>query len=298
MEGIPDKERLASLAQISAAARDNLKRSLESLQILVRRRDPIALLAHFAFYDLTFPYSENSPYTPAQQHQVEIIQSLILMVPKNELVQTPPTPDQRLSANRLSEEVAHAFMMHRFDANKLSAIDQVREQVRSATQMVRNPGYSDQVVNGLLELFAPLDSELFAYRGVTFTGLIRLCQAYTTRVEARDNSLQHAFKRINQEPTVEGMLREFERGFPFGTEVTDWIRAEIQAQSLDRRQVLAGMWNRSESLHSLVFAADLDELLERLSGNSRPPKPPSGDRLLELRVWCAAGPHYGVPVPR
>jgi hypothetical protein len=260
-KNVPKHDRLAALAEVSAAARADLKSSLASLQSLLRCCDPIALLAHFAFYDLTFPYSEDSPYTPAQQHQVEIIQSLILMVPEDELTRVPPTPDQRLTANKLSEQVAHAFMMHRFDPGKLSPIDQVREQVRSATQVIRNPGDSDQVLNGLVDLFAPLDRDLLAHRGVTFTGLIRLCQAYTGRVEDRYNSMQHAFKRINQQPSVEGMLVEFEREFPFGADVTDRIRSEIRAQNLDRRQVLAGMWSYSEFLHSLVFAADLDELL-------------------------------------
>ncbi len=78
--------------------------------------------------------------------------------------------------------------------------------------------------------------------------------------------LGRAFPTKSASRALRRLVLRHERGFPFGTEVTDWIRAEIQAQSLDRRQVLAGMWNRSESLHSLVFAADLDELLEDYPG--------------------------------
>jgi hypothetical protein len=256
-----EEQRLAALRAIAAAAKTEFEKSLKALQELVHQCDPISLLAHFGFYDLTFPYRDESIYSPAEQHQVEILQALILMIPESELSRVPPTPEQRLQANKLSEEITHGFIMYRIDPAKISPADSIREQARLATQSIRNPGYSDQVEKNLEELFDPLDGDLLAYRGVTFSGLIHLCRAFRGRMEKRYNSLCQAFRRIRKEKTMEDMLRRFDSEFRVGEEVLEIFRGHIRSENLDADRLCAGLWNYSERVHPVVFAADIDELV-------------------------------------
>jgi hypothetical protein len=261
------EERLEVLAQISSGAKSRLDESLQSLLALIRVCNPVGLLSHFAFYDLTFPYSEKSEYEPAQQHQVELLQALILTLKVAELSRNPPSPDQRLEAKRLTDEVAHAFMMHRISPDKVTPTDLLREQVRAATQTIRNPGYSDQIEKNLRDLFSPLDDDLFKLRGVTFSGLISLWKSFSQRVQIRYNAVFQVFKKLKRQRTIKGVLATFQAETGVDPDLIDEFRKRAKEEKRSIKEVIAGLWNFSESTHPGIFIATLDDLLEDYPGN-------------------------------
>src|SRR5258708_7146083 len=61
--------------------------AIPKLSTLLRRCAPISVLSHFAYYDTIFydKYVAGSEYSPVEQHNVELLQALILTVPEAEL---------------------------------------------------------------------------------------------------------------------------------------------------------------------------------------------------------------------
>lgn len=260
-ENVSLEDRLTAFRAVAKNAKDSFEIALQSLRKLICNCHPVGLLSHFAFYDLTFPYSEKAEYEPTQQHQVEILQALILTIPPAELGTVPPSPDQRLEAKKLTEEIAQAFMLHRVSPEKTAPVDLVREQMRSATQTIRNPGYSDQIEKNIVALFSPLDAKLKELSGITFSGLFKLWKNYSGRVERRYNAILSTFKELRQLSSTEVMLQKFQAETGAPEEIIADFRARVEDDHLTADQLLAGLWNFLEFTHPEIFVSTLDDFV-------------------------------------
>src|SRR5205823_7440426 len=87
------------------------------LQQVLREVDPIQTLAHFVFYDLTIfeAYPElKSDYKGVGQHHVELLQALLLCIPRENQKFAPVTTDTFVKIGDLVTRPSEAFALRRF----------------------------------------------------------------------------------------------------------------------------------------------------------------------------------------
>jgi hypothetical protein len=254
-------------AQWGEEAKRNFDESIAKLAVITRACSPLALLSHFAFYDTAHyeNYSGESDYSPAEQHQVEILQALVLAIPENEVRNDDPTPEQRMEVNALLRSVSKGFSLKRLAANSGLA-NLVREQTRSGTQIVRNPGSQGQILRNLKELFAPLDSQLFQSKRVTFTGLIAVCEGFTEQIVSRLNAHRRALQLCFKQPTREAMIDEFGGLFHLPPAFVTSFKQQDALHSTSVKETRTALFNLSEQVFSGIFSTKLDDLITMYPG--------------------------------
>ena len=254
-------------AQWGEEAKRNFDGSIAKLTVATRACSPIGLLSHFAFYDTAYyeNYSGESEYSPAEQNQVEILQALILTIPEDELRNDYPTPEQRMEVNALLQSVSRGFALKRLSENSGLA-NLVREQARSGTQIVRNPGSQGQILKNLKQLFAPLDSQLFQSKGVTFTGLIAVCEGFMEQIISRLNAHRRALQLCFKQPTREAMIDEFGKLFHLPPALVASFKQQDSIHSTSVEETKSALFNLSERTFSGIFSAKLDDLIAMYPG--------------------------------
>src|ERR1700722_3110541 len=85
--------------------------SVTELQGLARKYASVTLLCHFAYFDTAFyeNFGAKSEYSPVEQHNVEILQALILAVPESELQGDYPDGLVRTKINSLLKKAGLGF---------------------------------------------------------------------------------------------------------------------------------------------------------------------------------------------
>lgn len=245
--------------------------SLSQLQVLVRSCAAVTLLSHFAYYDTAYyeNYTDRSEYQPAAQHNVELLQALILAVHESELTDAFPSKEQRMAINQLLKSAGTGFAKKRLTQESgLATI--IREQARTGTQMVRNPGSQGQILRNLKELFSPLDELLLQSKGVTFSGLIALCEGYMAQVMGRLNSYRQAMQECFAQTDGEQMIRIYVRNFGLSDNELEYFLAENARQCTTPEQTKTALMNDSERIHPMIFSASSLEIASFYTGAARP----------------------------
>jgi hypothetical protein len=276
------REELHQMAvQWGEEAQRSFDASIAKLSAVTRACEPVTLLSHFAYYDTVFheSYKTSSGYSPAEQHHVEFLQSLILTIPEDQLQNDYPTPEQRMEVNALLKAAGSGFALKRL-ATESGLATIIREQARAGTQFVRNPGSQGQILRNLKELFSPLDPLLSQCKGVTFSGLIAMCEGFMEQIVSRINSHREILQRCYQQPTREAMIENFCSEFSLPASEIAYLKGQDALQSSSVENTKAALFNYSERVFPEIFLADLNELSNMYSGAVN-----QADLVRALSVW-------------
>ena len=146
-----------AMLRAARAAVESFPTQMEELRATLRRVSPLDLLASFASYGLQASLSsrgEQRKLLPEiQQHHGELLQAIVLTLPRDQWGQEPITPDVMQKLFDTIPILANAFFMQRLLEGEALQNDEeamvarsLQQRVRMHTHGVRNWGHYQQVV--------------------------------------------------------------------------------------------------------------------------------------------------------
>ena len=154
----------AALVAVADRKIDEFPKLLDVILQLFREKYPPHILSVVAGYGLQAGVSRSGVrkrlFSKIEQHHVEVLQALALMLPKEEWGQSPAGPGDMQNAFDTIDQLADAFHDRRYKAIEQERDEQARamlflqECLRLHTQAVRNWGSYSQVVRISTELYA------------------------------------------------------------------------------------------------------------------------------------------------
>ena len=235
------KQALVAAAKNSDA---DFRKQLRVVFELLRKWYPPHILATLAGWGLVTGVSEKgvaqqSLIQGVQQHHLELLQALVLMLPLGEWGKRPAVPEEMQKVIDTVAKLTDAFLHRRLLALTETIDEQQRtvltlqERMRGHTQIVRNWGYFTDVVRISTELYAPFDADLTAYHGFSATQFIEVALSLVRKVEERISDRFGVLKKIFRAssipqlvrryyslyPGIKGDPEEFIRNIPKGTEM-------------------------------------------------------------------------------
>lgn len=189
---LSDEQREAASKAFADHYEAEYGQSFAELRAKLNEVDPVQTLCHFAFYDLTLFESypdRKSDYQGVGQHHVELLQALLLSIPKDQQSFLPTRTETFVEIGRLLMRASEAFTLRRFYPSSTGSEERhfqaLSEDARIHTQAIRNWGYPEQVFRILTEMFGMLDTEWVMRRGFKISNLVKMCQNIFRLVEDR-----------------------------------------------------------------------------------------------------------------
>jgi len=246
----------AALLEHARESRDALPGKVEVVRALLRGRDPIHIVASVASYALRARItSEGVEETgnPVQQHHVELLQALLLTLPREDWGHLPAEPETIQKTMDALVELIDARMASRLvemEAEKdlqATTMRSLQERLRGQTEVVRNWGYHSAIVDISTALFAPLDEALASHHGFSAGDLIQIADAMVTAYQQASSTRQKTLWKILRGRTIRQVVRLFfSRYMGTGGDPETFLKAVPAGATLD------------EVRYNLMILADLD----------------------------------------
>jgi hypothetical protein len=276
-----ENEIIEHAKKIGAEYEGAFSESLLELQNALGSIDPIHLLAVLSFHVLTEGIGSDRaipPKTSLLQHHVEVLQALTLQRSLSDFEHKPATPDRLQTIGDLVYTCSEAFALRRFSALDQSLTVQERyrlqiiEDFRLSTQVLRNWGHPEQVVDIVKRLFAPLDRDFAELVGLPATALISMCEKIIEIVEAR---MTHHLDRLRPMILAKSIADAYEKYKAAFPEVKD-NRAEFLQFTAENRINLKRakqlLFLHSELMLPEIFELRLSDFVSAYPGVADPQK--------------------------
>jgi hypothetical protein len=213
------EERAELVREMARIAAEEFDESFTAVQAALTTFEPISLLSYLSFYFLTFESDIDPPQEPYprlfQQH-VELLQALILRLPRDAFAWMPTFPDIVGFLARV-DRAAQAFSFQRLaladDETEQQRL-RLQEEIRSYTQGVRNWGYPDQIWRIVAGLFAPLAPQLEARFGVRPEHLVPMCERLIALIGVRVVEHFGRLTPVTSAESIQEAIAAHERAFP------------------------------------------------------------------------------------
>jgi hypothetical protein len=253
----------AALAAVADQKIDEFPKLIDVILQLFREKYPPHILSVAAGYNLLAGVSQHGVgkrlSSEIEQHHVEVLQALALMLRKEEWGQSPATPSDRQKAFDTIGQLADAFHYRRFKATEQERDEQARstlllqERLRLHTQAVRNWGSYSQVIRITTELYAPLDDLFRDAFGFSASDLISAASNLVDLLEERINVRFKWFRRVFREHKIPRIVRAYYKHHPF-----------VDGDPDEFMKVIPTGTSREQLLSKLLFHADLllDEFMQ------------------------------------
>jgi hypothetical protein len=214
----------AALAAVADRKIDEFPKLVDVVLQLFREKYPPHILSVVAGYSLLAGVSQHGVgsrlSSKVEQHHVEVLQALALMLREEEWGQPPAAPGDMQKAFDTIEQLADAFSFRRFKAMEREHDEQARavlllqERLRLHTQSVRNWGSYSQVIRISTELYAPLDDLLRDKLGFSASELISTGRSLVDLLEARSNVRFRWLRRVFREQKIPRIVRAYYKNHP------------------------------------------------------------------------------------
>lgn len=206
LDHLTDDQRKDLVREISETNKKKFYELLNIIQDLLKTHDPITLLAIISGYGLSVGAGDtgvqsNEGRALITQSHVEMLQALLLQIPKRDWGANPVAPDVVQKGFDTLTELGRAFSFSRMNSGRLDAsakdkaIDDIQSLVRSNTQTVRNWGYYSQVLNISTELYSYFDEILLDKLGFSATNIIEI---FNFMLRTMENSLTERHVTLRQ----------------------------------------------------------------------------------------------------
>lgn len=224
MSGVDPTALKSALSQIAVRQVADFPVILGRIEATLRRVSPIHLAAMIIGWGMIGPVGpEGTGETLIRgidQHHLEILLALVLVVPFKDWGERPPVPeDVEKTVNDL-KELAEAFHQRRYDqlsqerSREQQVILSLQEKLRLHTQVVRNWGYESDVRRISASLFGPLDDALRKRHGFSASDLIEVVTALEKIIQRRLNERLRVLRKVFAQKTVRQCVRIYYRDYP------------------------------------------------------------------------------------
>jgi hypothetical protein len=214
----------AALLAVADRKIDEFPKLLDVILQLFREKYPPHILSVVASYGLRAGVSRSGVRkrlsSKIEQHHVEVLQALALILPEEEWGQSPAAPGDMQNAFDTIGELAAAFRYRRYKAMEREADEQARavlslqERLRLHTQGVRNWGSYSQVIRISTELYAPVDDLFRDALGFSASDLISTGRNLVGLLEERSTAWFRWLRRVFREDKILRILRAYHKNHP------------------------------------------------------------------------------------
>lgn len=202
---------------------------LELLKDLLRRHDPLGIVASFAVYGLQTTVGPRGVSTTSllkdiQQHHAELLQAVMLTIPFDQWGKQPFTAEVMQTFFDTVPLVSETFLHQRLLAAEQTRdkqentqgmiLQSLQERIRFSTQMVRNWGYYSHVIRITTELYGPLDQKLAAHHGFGVTDLIQVVESLINEFKSRTNRHWSTLAKVLRGANASKVIRLYYKYVP------------------------------------------------------------------------------------
>ena len=238
----PDFQR--AVREMASIGVDEFPRTLELVKEQFRRFSPPGIMATFATYAFIVGVDESGSEQRAllediNQHHAELLQAVLLSIPRGEWGQEEPTPEvmQVLIDNlpKLSNTFFHQRLLEaEATTDKQEAvIRSLQNRVRLHTELVRNWGYPSEVIAIARELYGPLDEKCSNFHGFSISDLIDVMQSLVTELRHRVDQHFEILRNVSLGTSVKEVVTRYCESVPELQESLDEMLAAL-APGIDR----------------------------------------------------------------
>lgn len=306
-------------ALLESARRDveNCPALRDQLFGVLKERMPDGVLSTFGFYGARAAISDKGEIRTLtkniEQHHIELLQGLALMLPADEWGQAPSTADVMETVFDIVPQISDTIFKRRLiaEADEVDdgqrALMALQEKIRLHTQAVRNWGYFNEVKLICRELYAPLDDKLEAAAGYTFSDILDVSEKIVATIEQRGNDFMDALGRVLSARDGKGLVERYFREFPDLVGTPEDLFAVIP-EGTSREGVMGFLMSHADLRHSdymSIVSAELaasigkeeervDRILRKLSMEPGELADQNIEHLfLSNPVWARPGIHLG-----
>ena len=193
--------------QAALAAAADFPKTLRLVKDQLCQYDPIGIMACFAGYGLmtilgSTDGSERKPFKEIQQHHAELLQAIMLTIPREQWGPVPVVSDAMETVFDSLPKLSDMFFLRRtLDGEKVTdeqelAVLWLQERIRLHTMGVRNWGYFGDVVQIAKELYRAIDITFAAHHGFSCTDLIEVMHCAVGEFERQQTEHWNRFRKI------------------------------------------------------------------------------------------------------
>jgi hypothetical protein len=264
-----------ALVGIGAKKAEAFPQKLGRLLDVLRTKSPPHALATLACWGLHAGVSdegvsEKTLIPNLQQHHVELLQALILMLPSEQWGIEPAAPEDIKNVLDILIGLTEAFYQRRYELlererdTHARAVIALQERLRLHTQVVRNWAFHREVIAISTELYAQLDDNFRKGVGYSARELIALASCMVSTLERRTSERFLLLRRIFRSSKISTIVRRYFREYPHvGGDPDAYIRNIPKGTS--REAVIGRLLSHADIVLPTLVVFKPDELASILS---------------------------------
>ncbi len=270
-EGVPPDVLKKGMVEIGRGKAQRFPITTSVLHERLGRVEPLCLLSAVAGYGLAVGIADDgtvqqSALSKIQPSHVELLQALCLRAPLENHNESPALGD-------LVQEICDTVVewSEEFHAKRLVQLEAVttdlernrlgvQENIRVATQMVRNWGYYDQVKRLVSDLMAPLEPSFEKIHGFRSQDLILIFDYLFHEWQRRINDHWDRLRPMMNAPTLRDAIREYLAAFPDVGNTVEDMMAEMRSRHASKKAAQLLMLSHSDLRLTDVFSFDQDDI--------------------------------------
>lgn len=215
---VSENDRKTIINEIQKVNTIDYKESLEKLQSLLQKYNPIVILSYLANYGLTAGVGEKGIKEYSReitQAHVEICQALILQIDIENLEFETPNPEVMQNIIDLLEKLMWSIQFKDRDSSILDLpkedvnIRKVRDFVITHSQFVRNWGNFNQVKNISNEIYSRFDDLLLKTYNFTSSNVIEFFNYLVDVTENKNTKTFNLFREVKNIKNISDMVYKY-----------------------------------------------------------------------------------------
>lgn len=232
---------------------------------ILKSYNSLHIISSLSMYGLTAGVTVSGKISPflkkldfGQPH-VELVQALALQIPEGEMNVTLAGPDTFQELYDSLPELGNAFALQRLVSIEQEKTDQqksiqlLQEHLRLHTQNIRNWGYFKKVLAISKSLYEPLNPLYQDHIGISATILISAFESHLRKIEEFGTARMMVLREIFQEPTAEGMIRQYYRHNPYFLDGPEEMIEYSRKRDFSREQIKIIVLTHSDLSLSEMF---------------------------------------------
>lgn len=264
------------ISEISSQSKTKVPEIFELIENQIKRCNPLLLISILSNYSLTTMAGDdgvesNEETDRINQSQVELLQALILNVPKEEIGSEPVTPNTVGDLGEHLKDVSRYFSFSRLSSETLhsssedSAVVRVQELLRSHTQTVRNWGYHYQIVTISKEIFGYFDDVFRAKYGFSCTEAMDIFQALADMISERTNERFNALQALHSIKKPNEMVLKYHEMIGLSEQDAIHFYDELNIRKLSHRRVFGLLLSHYDLRMDEIYKFEPSSVAEKLS---------------------------------
>jgi len=237
---------------------------LQELRCQLVKYMPIHPLCLLSYYFLTSLIETNKSISfSIEQFQVELLQALFLQIPNDEYINLEPLPPDKIESlieliNKITQykSIINLANLSETDSKEISKKQLILGLIRTNTEIVRNWAYSEASYKLLVDIYSPVNEEIFKTSKIDILLLISFFRELTETIELRINEHLRKIREIMMLNDKKKIISKYIEYFPMKN--TEEELLEFSRHFRSRKDFKYWLITHSDILLPDLFKIDLN----------------------------------------